>query len=40
MHDEGIYTWYSFAKNIFEEIALEDKDYEQFDKPLFLKEKN
>ena len=32
MHNEGIYTWYSFAKNIFEEFDLEDADINQFDK--------
>ena len=33
MHNEGIYTWYSFAKNIFEEFDLDNSDYELFDKP-------
>ena len=30
---EGLYTWYSFAHNIFEEMGLDIKDFEPSDKP-------
>jgi hypothetical protein len=30
---EGLYTWYTFAHNTFEEMGLDIKDSESSDKP-------
>ena len=32
LDSQGIYTWYSFACNIFKEINLDISDFENFDK--------
>ena len=33
LYEEGLYTWYTFAQNIFEEMGLDIKDFESSDKP-------
>ena len=33
LHQEGIYSWYTFASNIFKEFGLDMEDYKNFDKP-------
>ena len=34
--DEGIYTWYSCANSIFQEVQLDPKTFIDFDKPFNL----
>lgn len=33
LHNDGIYSWYTFATNIFNEVELDFMDYGSFDKP-------
>ena len=45
MHDEGIYSWYTYVNNIFKEFDLDIKHYSNIDKPFHrlkfpLKKKN
>ena len=30
---EGLYTWYNFVKNIFEDMEFDTKDFKSADKP-------
>ena len=30
MHDNGIFTWYTFAKKIFAEFEIDKSDFEAF----------
>jgi dTDP-4-dehydrorhamnose reductase len=30
MHDNGIFTWYTFAKEIFAEFEIDKSDFETF----------
>ena len=39
MHENGIFTWHTFAKEIFAEFQLENCDFENYDK-LFKLVKN
>ena len=32
LHNDGIYTWYTFASNIFKEFELDIENYKNFDK--------
>ena len=40
LNDEGMYTWYTHALKIFEELDLEITEYENFDKPFLKVKKN
>ena len=33
MHDNGIFTWYTFAKQIFAEFEIDKSDFEAFRRP-------
>ena len=33
MHDNGIFTWYTFAKEIFAEFEIDKSDFEAFSRP-------
>ena len=33
MHDNGIFTWYTFAKEIFAEFEIDKSDFETFSRP-------
>lgn len=39
LHDNGMYTWYTFAIKIFEEFSFDFTEYENFNRP-FNKIKN
>lgn len=39
LHDNGMYTWYTFATKIFEEFSFDFTEYENFNRP-FNKIKN
>jgi hypothetical protein len=34
--DENIYTWYTFATEIFKEVELNKNNFEDFSKPFLL----
>ena len=36
MSEDGIYTWYTFAKHIFKEFNIDEEQYVDSDKPLKL----
>ena len=36
MHENGIFTWYTFAKEIFAEFELDNSEYENYDKQFKL----
>ena len=36
MHENGIFTWYTFAKEIFLEFHLDKSEYENYDRPFKL----
>ena len=33
MHDNGMFTWYTFAKEIFAEFEIDKRDFEAFRRP-------
>jgi hypothetical protein len=33
MHDNGMFTWYTFAKEIFAEFEIDKSDFEAFSRP-------
>ena len=36
MPENGIFTWYTFAKEIFSEFHLDKSEYENYDRPFKL----